>query len=232
MSPSLHEENPEIPVELVGTFACLKVVDVTAHGVFMDVGFKKDLLIPNKLQRNKMNVGEWHLVRIEQEEETGRLYGNAKASPHVDAEDIDLMPGQIASLVPYLQTPLGYKTLIDGKYSGMAFHNEIFFEVTIGNEYQGTVTKIRPDGHIDVLLKVRGGQGHREDADQLLEELTSSGGTLYFSAASSPQEIYQRFGMSKKSFKQALGNLYKRRLIIIHDDCFKLTELIKSKNES
>lgn len=119
----------KVPTVEVGDFACLKVMSVTPHGAFLDMGIPKDLLVPRKLQKYEMKVGEVHLVMILLEEGTNRIYGTSKIAPYVSTESIPLKRAQPAKIIPYHRTPLGYKILVNHKYLGMVYHNEIYTQL-------------------------------------------------------------------------------------------------------
>lgn len=202
-----------LPHAVVGDFACLKVKDVSSQGAYLDIGLPKDLLVPISLQKYPMNPGEIHLVKVLQEEDSGRLYGTAKIGAYIESKNIELKKNQPIRMIPYYKTPLGYKVLIEGKYLGMVYHNEIFSPCLIGQEYEGTVKAIRPDGQIDALLQKIGLESVEENCNVILKALERSGGKLDLWDKSSPDAIKKELSMSKVAFKKAIGALYKKKLI-------------------
>ena len=193
---------PTLPKAQVGEFACLKVKSVTPHGAFLDLGIPKDLLVPRKLQQYEMKVGEIHLVKILIEEESMRLYGNSKAITHVENNSISLIKNQSVSIIPYHRTVLGYKVLIEKKYLGMVYHNEIFADVVFGKEYKGSIKKIRENGQVDALLQEIGLKGIQTNSEKILEAIKSDNGHLNLSDKSSPEEIEGQLKMSKSALKK------------------------------
>ena len=135
-----------LPYAEVDDLVCLKVKVVSPHGAFMDLGLPKDLLVPRKLQQFEMHEGQVHLVKILIDPETKRLYGTSKVSSFVEKDLSELKPKQSVKIIPYYRTPLGYKVLIENKYLGMIFHNEIFTKVIPGKEYLGSIKTIHENG--------------------------------------------------------------------------------------
>ena len=182
-----------------------------------------NLLVPSNLQKYEMAKGEKHLVKNLLEEDKGRLYGSTKVDAYVQKENIPLVEQDKALLVPYYETKLGFKVLIDGKYLGMIYHNEIFSKINIGDSYEGTIKRIRHDGLIDALLGKTGLDSIAGNEAVILEKLKASSGKLPLNDKSSPDQIKTELGMSKSAFKNAIGGLYKKRLISITPDGIELS---------
>ena len=212
-----------LPKAEVDDFACLKVKSVTPHGAFLDLGLPKDILVPRKLQQYEMKVGEVHLVKILLEEGSMRLYGTSKINPYVETKSIPFRRNEGIKLIPYHRTPLGFKVLIEKKYSGMIYHSEIFSPVVIGQEYKGCVKNIQEDGRIDALMQESGFKGVQTSSEKILEALKSAKGRLNLWDKSSPEEIEEKLQMSKSSFKKAVGNLYKSKRITLGKGYIELT---------
>lgn len=212
---------PNLPKAQVGDFACLKVKSVTPHGAFLDLGLPKDLLVPRKLQQYEMKFGEIHLVRVLEDEDM-RLYGTSKINPYIETDRIALSETQSVKLVPYRKTPLGYKVLIEKKYLGMVYHNEIFIDVVLGKEYKGSVKSIHDNGQIGALLQESGLKGVQNNSEKILEALKKADGHLDLWDKSSPEEIERELKMSKSSFKKAVGTLLKSKKIVLGDGFIKL----------
>ncbi len=211
-----------MPLAEVDDFACLKVKEVTHFGAFLDWGLPKDLLVPSKMQKSRMQVGEIRLVKILKEENSNKIYGTEKIGPHIESMSVPLRTKQSVRLVPFRKTDLGYKVLVESKYLGMIYHNEIFSEVELGKEYQGTVKWVREDGLVDTLISKVGFEAAKDNSQILLSALQKAGGRLELWDKSSPEEIKKALGMSKKSFKSAVGILYKKRLIKLEEGAIVL----------
>lgn len=167
--------------------------------------------------------GDLCLVKILVDEDA-RLYGNADLGEYFKETIVTLSPRQLVEVIPYKKTPLGYKVLIDGEFSGMIYHNEIFDTVTAGESYQGTVKTVREDGLVDVLLKKIGKEAIDDDVEKIKLALQKSGGRLSLTDKSSPEEIKSALGISKKAFKKAAGSLYRQKIISLNEDNIALIE--------
>ena len=208
----------ETPLARVGQFACLTVSWVNEFGAFLDWGLMKDLFVPFREQRRKMEVGRYYIVYIYIDEASHRIVGTAKVDRY-------LMPtpagayrkGEQVALLVQGRTDLGYKVIVDHKYSGLVYHDQAYAELHTGDELTGFVSQVRRDGKVDVSLQSLGVSRFRDFADQLLDELEQAGGTLPYCDASSAEDIAERFGVSKKTFKRAVGTLYKASRIHMTD---------------
>ena len=205
-------ENPKIHLN---EFAVLKVIDVTKYGVFMDWGLEKDLLVPFKEQNKKMKLGNSYVVRMYLDEDTDRLVATGKINRFLSNEPLDLKENDSAELIIYNQSELGYDVIINEKHQGLLFRNEVFTPVKIGDKLTGFIKQIRADGKIDVSLQPAQPEHLEKSARKILEVIRSEGGSIKISDKSPPDVIYSIFGMSKKTFKRVVGNLYKQRKIII-----------------
>ena len=214
----------EKPLARVGDFAYLRVAWTNEFGAFLDWGLTKDLFVPFREQKMRMVQDRSYLVYIHVDPETQRLVGTAKVERYLKRATPDRYHrGQEVEIVISRKTPLGFKCVVDNRCGGHLYDNQIFDTVPhTGDVLTATVVNIRPDGRLDLSLQRIGKGRFRDFAGQLLEELHSAGGTLPFSDHSTPEEIQQRFGVSKKTFKRALGTLYKSGHISIEEDCIFL----------
>ena len=214
----------EVPYAQVGEYALLTAVEVQEFGAFFEWGLSKDLLVPGNEQRSDVRRNDEHLVRICLEEGTNRIFGTTKIAQHIEDSDFDISDGDKIKIVPVLNEELGYRSIINKKFIGMIYHNEIFKNIRIGNEYEGVVKKIRNDGLIDAALQVQGVRNLIDSKDIIIDMLEKRGGKSPLHDKSSPDEIKKVLGMSKQTFKKAIGMLYKERKIIIHKDGIELAE--------
>lgn len=210
------------PKAIVGDTALLKVVDVNRIGAFLDWGLEKDLMVPFKQQREPMVKGESYVVRVIFDRVSERLIASDRLSAYAKPGHGDLKLGQEVDILICYETEIGYAVLIDDQYHGMLYKNDIFKPVNIGDKVTGYILKLRPDGKNDITLRRPGFRGVSVEKPAILEKLQAAGGFLPFNSQSSPEEIKEHFNLSKKVFKQAIGNLYKERLIVITDDGIKL----------
>ncbi len=198
-------------------FASLRVKDVNDFGAFLDWGLEKDLMVPYREQMNRMRVGQYQIVYLYVDETTGRLAASNKLDRFLDEEPIGLNEGQKVDLLIWTETDLGYNVVINQKYKGLLYKNQIFSVVEPGDEVIGYIKHIREDNKIDVSLQQQGFVAIEANAQIVLDVLKKNNGFLPLTDNSSPEEIMDQMQMSKKTFKKAIGTLYKQRLIELQD---------------
>ena len=208
-------EKPKIKLN---EFAALRVIDVNKSGVFLDWGLEKDLLVPFKEQNKKMELGNSYVVRMYLDEETDRLVATAKVKKFLSNDSLTVKEKDKVSLMVYNQSDLGYDVMINEKHMGLVFRNEVFAPIKIGDILSGYVKKIRDDGKIDISLQPDLKTHVENSNDVILNALISHEGVLKLSDQSSPDEIYLKLHISKKTFKKSIGNLYKQGKITIEND--------------
>lgn len=199
-------------------FASLRVKDVNRVGAFVDMGLEKDLLIPFKEQRVDMEVGYWYVVYMYLDLESGRLAGSTKLNQFFENDDIDLIEGDEVDILVSEQTDIGFKVIIDNLYAGLLYKSEVFQEVKQGTRTKAFVKKVREDQKIDVSLQQQGYANIEPNAYKILEVLKEKGGFLPLHDKSNPDDVKRLLEMSKKTFKKAVGGLYREKLIIIKEE--------------
>jgi len=212
----------ETPFALVGEFAMLRVNSVNKIGTFLDWGIMKDLLVPFREQKVTMIEGRSYLVYIYVDEESKRIVASAKLGKFLDKSVPDYSVGQQVDLVIESETDLGYKAIINNSHWGILYENEVFEQLAKGLKVKGYVKKIRTDNKIDLSLHPLGYEKVDPLTQMILDELKKEGGFIAISDKSEAEEVYRVFGISKKSFKQAIGALYKRRMITLSTDGIRL----------
>jgi uncharacterized protein len=205
------------PKAKVGDFAALTVKDVTNHGAFLDWGLEKDLFVPFSNQRDKMLPGRTYLVYLYLDENSDRIVATAKYEKYLNQELPALQEGQEVDLLVAGFTDLGIKVIINNQYPGILYKNEVFRPLQLGEKTRGFIRKLREDHKIDVSLQKAGYAEVGDAAAIVLDKLKTAGGKLNLSDTSSPQEIYAALGMSKKTFKKAIGSLYREGKILLAD---------------
>lgn len=213
-----------LPRAQVGEVAWLRVTAVNYYGAFLDWGLPKELLVPFGEQIGEMQTGKFYLVRLFLDDK-GRIAATAKIEPFIANEIDDEEPfkvGQKVSLLIADQTDLGFKAIVNDRYWGLLYQNELFQPIKKGQKLVGYIKQIRDDKKIDLTLNQPGYAKIDPLADAIMDRLKIAGGALPLSDKSSPETIYKEFGASKKAFKQAIGALYKQQLIIIDDDGIRL----------
>ncbi len=209
----------------VNHFACLEVKWTNEHGAFLDWGLMKDLFCPFKEQKIKMQIGNRYVVYAYIDAVTYRIVASAKIEKFLSNEEPTYEPGDEVEILVYQRTDLGYKAIVDEKFSGMIFSNNIFQSIRVGDRMKAYIKQVRPDGKIDITLQPSG-RGHVMGfAEELLNRLLEAdGGFLPYHDKTDPDVIYAAFGVSKKVFKKAVGDLYKRNLITLEGDGITLTD--------
>lgn len=199
-------------------FACLQVRAVTGIGAFLDWGLEKDLFVPFREQNKKMEEGKWYVVYLYLDEETDRLVASCKINRYFEKENIDLSIGQEVNLLVFEETDMGMNVIIDGKYKGLIYENQIFQRIKIGTQTKGYIKNIREDKRIDVSLQKQGYENVEPNAERILEKLKANNGFLDITDKSDANYVMYQLEMSKKTFKKAIGALYRQRIIRLEDD--------------
>ena len=210
----------EQPLATVGDFAYLEVAWVNEHGAFLNWGVMKDLFVPFRQQKRTMEVGESYIVFVDIDEETGRLMATAKIDKHLrPAREHYYHRGEEVDLLVWQRTELGLKVIVDNCHAGLVYNDQLFApEPKTGDRLRGTVVNVRPDGRIDVSLQRLGKSRFRDFAEVLYEELQAAPEVfLPFTDKSSSDDISARFGVSKKTFKRAVGTLYREKKIVLEE---------------
>lgn len=209
------------PLALLDEFAVLEAKEVTSFGAFVDWGLPKDLFVPKSEMGKNMEVGQKYLVKICVDFKTNRLIGVNKYKDFLRLAPLDWEEGKELEGVIFEETELGFKVLIDGEYEGLLFKNEVFQPLELGEKRKVYVKKNREDGKLDLQLLPPGRVKYDEGSEKILAILESTG-FLPLHDKSSPEDIQEQLGMSKKHFKQCIGQLYKARMIQIEPEGIRL----------
>jgi uncharacterized protein len=201
------------PKVQVNQFASLRVQDTNRLGAFVDWGLDKDLLVPKKEQHKPMEVGKHYVVRVYEDNLTGRLAASSKIDKFIDVWPAEYQEGQEVDLLVAARTDLGFKAIINHLNLGLLYNNEIFKKIRVGQKMKGYIKHLREDGRIDLTL-TRSGRGKVVDfKEALLQYITEQGGQCNLHDKSSPEEIKDALGVSKKTFKATVGHLLKQKKI-------------------
>lgn len=203
-------------------FAALEVVAISSAGAFLAWGLEKDILVPHREQPRPMRVGEWYVVFVYLDEDTNRLVASGKVDKFLDPDVRDLYEGEEVQLLPYDRTDLGWNVIINNRHKGLLYASEVFRTVRPGDPLIGYVKRIRDDDRVDVSLGRPGYENVEPNAQRILAALRDANGFLPFTDHSDPQLIYRTLEMSKKTFKKAIGTLYKDRKIVIEETGIRL----------
>ena len=210
------------PVAIVGEFQYMEVKSVNETGAFLEWGLMKDLLVPFREQKMPMQKGKWYLVYVHLDPITGRIVASARIDKFLDNTVPEYSYNQEVDLLITEETEIGYKVIINNLHWGLVYSNEVFQRLEKGDHLKGYIKEIREDEKIDVSLTPLGYQKIEGVAGIILESLHIHGGFLPVHDKSDPDEIYSLFRCSKKSFKQAIGALYKQKLISLESGGIRL----------
>ena len=211
------------PLGRVNRLAYLKVVNTTPIGAFLHWGLMKDLLVPQKEQHQPMEEGQSYLVFIYLDRKTERLVASSRLERFMSDNPFNLQVGAEVDLWIWTRHELGFRVVVDEEYLGMIYHSQVFEPVEVGQQRRGYINGIREDGRLDIMLQKPGFKANIEDTSRaLVDAIEANNGFLPLTDNSSPEEIRQQLNMSKKSFKKAVGNLYKRRIVQIEADGLRL----------
>ena len=203
------------PYAQVGQFAYLEVAWVNQYGAFLNWGLMKDLFVPFREQKLKMQVGRKYIVHVHLDEESYRIMASAKVEHFLSDEKPEYNAGEEVDILIWQRTDLGYKAIIDNKFSGLLYENEIFQPINVGMQMKAFIKQVREDGKIDLELQQGGMKKVKDFSDTLLAYIKEQRGFIRFTDKSDAEQIYNTFGVSKKTFKKAVGDLYKQRLIVL-----------------
>jgi predicted RNA-binding protein (virulence factor B family) len=218
-----HEERPVattlVPYIFLNEFALLRVNYINQIGAFMDWGMEKDILVPFKEQARPMEKGKRYLVYLYMDEKTNRLVASSKTNQFLDNENITVEKGEEVDLIISHITEIGINVIINQKHKGLVYKDEVYDDsIRTGDKMKGYIKLVRPDGKIDVSLHKQGFENIEPNSEIIMNELRASRGFLRLNDNSNPEDIKTVLKMSKKTFKKAIGLLYKEKLIEIKDD--------------
>lgn len=212
------------PKGILGDIVKLRAVSVTPQGAFLDYGLMKDLFVPKSKQIKGMRPNGEYLVKIYLDEQTGRIAATEKIEPFLSNDVLSVKELDIADLIVYRRTDIGYVVIINNQHTGVLHFNEVYRNITEGDKFKGFIKKIYPDNKIDVAAGKPGYNRVEDETQKIIRLLQENDGYLPYNDKSDPEDIYSFFGMSKKTFKMTTGNLYKQRKISFEKTGIKLVD--------
>jgi predicted RNA-binding protein (virulence factor B family) len=211
------------PKILLHQFAFLRVASVSRIGAFLDWGLEKELIVPFSEPRQKMEEGRWYIVYLDLDKETDRLYATNKIEKRLKNDELTVGEGDAVDVMIMKKTELGFSVIINHQHEGLIFQSDIFTKLNIGDKVKGYVKQIRDDNKIDITLQPIGFENFNDpNCEMILARLKANKGFLPLADKSTPEEIYATLSISKKTYKKAIGTLYKQRKIILQPDGIKL----------
>ena len=212
-----------IPYCQVNSFAFLRCVSTTKVGAFLDWGLEKHLFVPFAQQVQKMREGEFYLVYVYLDAQSKRLVASSRTNSFLSNQDTSALEiNQRVELIASHPSTSGWNMIVESKYKGLAYHDEIYCKISVGDRLEGSIKKIREDGKIDLYLQAVGVDAIDEFAQLILDELEANDGYLDITDKTDADRIRTVFGLSKKSFKKGLGRLFKKRQVQILENGIKL----------
>ena len=205
------------PKGILNQLAFVEVIDTTDIGAFVDWGLPKDLFVPKIYQKRPFRIGEKRIIRIVLDQKTNRLIGTEKISAALELPTQKFYPNTPVSFMIIAKTPMGYKAIVDHRYEGMLYANEIFESIRTGEIRHGFIKLHREDGKLDLSLQKTGKEKSTDAGEKILTLLQKNGGMLPYNYKSDPLLVQQIFGISKKSFKAALTKLQESQKITIKE---------------
>jgi predicted RNA-binding protein (virulence factor B family) len=203
------------PKALVGECAYLKVIETNRVGAFLDWGLPKDLLVPFNEQLKPMQEGYSYTVYLFIDDASERIAATTRLDEHLPSTSNEFEPGQSVELMIYSKSDLGFKAVINGTHLGQLYNNEVFCPLHYGEKLNGYIKQLRDDGRIDLALQLSAHIARDELSETILKHLKDNNGISNLTDKSLPSDISNTFGVSKKTYKKALGLLYKNKQIKI-----------------
>lgn len=210
------------PLAQVGEFAFLDCSWVNEYGAFLNWGLMKDLFCPFREQKRRMEMGNGYIVYVTIDEDSYRIMATAKVDRYLSHEMPPYQPGEEVDVLVWQKTDLGFKVIVNNTYAGLVYRDQIFKHIQTGDRLRGYVANVRPDGKLDITLQPTGRQQTLDFSDTLLAYLRDHDGRCELGDKSDAEEIKRRFEVSKKVYKRAIGDLYKRRLITLDGEGIRL----------
>ncbi|HBB06321.1 MAG TPA: GntR family transcriptional regulator, partial [Bacteroides sp.] len=193
------------PYAQVGDFACLEVAWTNQYGAFLDWGLMKDLFVPFREQKNKMEKGERYVVHVHLDEDSYRIMASAKVERYLSNDMPPYHPGDGVEILVWQRTDLGYKVIVDNRFGGLIYATDVVRPLSTGTKTEAYVRQVRPDGKIDIVLQPDGPRKVDDFAEVLLDYIRQHDGFTTFQDKTPAEDIYATFGVSKKTFKKAVG---------------------------
>lgn len=206
------------PLITLGGFAALRVKSMTEFGAFMDWGLEKDLLCPHDEQVERMQVGKSYVVTLLLDDFNGRLVASSKLRQHLSNDVLTVAYGDQVDLLVIGHIEAGIQVVVNQRHLGLVYRNEVFRPMMPGMQMQGYIKTIRPENKLDISLQPLGYQAIEPNAQKILDILKAGTGFLPLHDGSDPEMIASALQMSKKTFKKAIGALYRDQQIRIADD--------------
>lgn len=206
------------PAISVGRFGLVEVTKIDKHGALIAWGIEAPIYIPEEHQHRALEAGKWYLATLCYSQENEILYASTKVADYLDNTDANYKINEEVNIIFYEHTKLGYNVIVDHKHRGLVYHDEVYREISYGEHTKGYIKKIREENKLDVMLQPMGFARIDASEELIVKHLKENNGFIALHDKSEPEEIMEQLGMSKKTFKKAIGGLYKEKVIRLEDD--------------
>ncbi|MDD6036350.1 MAG: S1-like domain-containing RNA-binding protein [Lachnospiraceae bacterium] len=210
-----------VPPLTLGETAVLTVKETSQIGAFLDWGLAKDLLLPFKEQTAKVKQGEQVLVAL-YIDKSGRLCATMHVYDYLSGNAPYKKDDRVTGIVYEHIDEFGTYVAVDSVYSALIPRREVITPLRPGTVVNARVTKVQPDGRLELSIREKAYLQMDSDAEGVLTLLKEADGFLPYHDKSNPEAIKAKFGLSKSSFKRAIGHLYKEGLISIEENGIRL----------
>ena len=210
-----------MPYLTLGKVAKLKVNDVTSIGAFLDWGLEKDLFLSFKEQTTRVRPGQSYMVAL-YVDKSNRLAATMNVYKYLENGKGYEKDQVVKGTVYEINEKFGVFVAVDDKYQGLIHKNEVHTKLSIGDVVEARITDVREDGKVNLSLNKKAYMQMDEDGEKILNVIEEFDGVLPFNDKASPEVIEREFGMSKASFKRAVGRLYKERKIEIGEKSIRI----------
>lgn len=205
------------PKAMLDEFALFDVIDIAPFGAFVNWGLAKDLFVPKMFQKTPFQIGEKRFLKVVYDEKTHRLVGTEKLGNFFDKRPKGVSLHKEVSILIIAKTPLGFKCIVEGRYEGLIYHNEIFEKIELGMQKHAYVKTVRKDGCIDLTLQANKEKRKDASSDKVLLLLKQNGGIMPYNYKSDAELLKDVFGLSKKEFKRSLTVLQEGGFVEVKD---------------
>lgn len=210
-----------VPPLTLGETAVLSVKETASIGAFLDWGLAKDLFLPFKEQTVKVKEGEQVLVAL-YIDKSGRLCATMHVYDYLAGNAPYKKDDRVTGIVYENIDEFGTYVAVDSVYSALIPRKEVITPLRPGTTVTARVTKVQPDGRLELSIREKAYLQMDADAERVLTLLKEADGFLPYHDKSNPEAIKAKFALSKNSFKRAIGHLYKEGLLTIEEDGIRL----------
>ena len=219
---------PKLTLNQVGLF---KVTAATSIGAFVDIGTKREILIPPRELMRAVSEGESIVMTLKRDDQKQMLFGSTRIRAHFKNYGMTYKRGDKIKGMVIERTDLGRRVLVEGKHVGLLMEREIYTALYMGDPVTVFVREVKGT---DLYLSMhQEGEALINSACKtIMEFLEFHNGYARLHDDSPSEEINLRLKMSKKTFKKACGKLFKEGKVILTKRGVKLANNDNSSLET